>query len=121
MKKKTEKISPADIELLKKNGIKPSKDADAPGVPVEAELKIKITLEHWEGFCGSSRMRMKFADNALNITAGKKQIGEVIGCLGGAVEFHLNGLQYAVSGQALWDAFCEAINKPKFKITKSKK
>jgi len=119
MKKKI--ITAENYALLTKNGISPSTDAANPELPVEVELKVKIVLEHWKGFLGSSRMRMAFNDNSLIISTDKdKKVGEIVGCLGASMEFRLNDHQYGVSGKALWDAFCEAVGKPNFKITPKK-
>ena len=75
---------------------------------------MKKTERGWEGTA-----RFKMADSAVEVKDDGKLIGHVNGCLGGSTEVYLqedmHETMYVTSVKSIWDAYCDAINRPELK------
>lgn len=63
---------------------------------------VELTFDGHQGY-----LHMSIVDCDVNILEGKKQIGEVLGCMGGGVEFKVEGddRTWFVSAIDLWKSF----------------
>jgi len=46
-----------------------------------------------------------------------EKVGEIVGCVGGALLFRMGEEEYATNLNHLWNDFCDYLNKPEVKLS----
>lgn len=86
--------------------MKKNPKTEPPVLHVKGELRVTHTLDpdrtnNW--------LHMRFADTSVKVTEGDVQIGEISGCLGGAIEVVIGKNAYTISPKDLWEFMTQGI------------
>lgn len=73
---------------------------------LELPCKLKLTFDPARS---QNYMHLTFSDVGFTVMNEETKIGEVVGCLGGAMEFRIGELTYTLDTKALWQTVREAL------------